>query len=143
MRRPLDQDAGLELDIRRRPQWLLDSAAVPQFDQGVWWLAHQGDQAVAFAGVVASARERNSGYFCRVGVSEKHRGHALQLRLMRAMEARARREGWVSIVSDTTDNAASANNFIRAGYRLYAPDVPWGWTHTLYWRKCLWKRDAS
>ena len=56
--------------------------------------------------------------------------NALQLRLMRALESRARRNGWGCIVSDTTDNVASANNFIRAGYRLYQP-------HTLYWRKSM------
>lgn len=40
----------------------------------------------------------------------------------------ARASGWLrSIVSDTTDNIASANNFIKAGYELYAPDVPWAW----------------
>lgn len=37
--------------------------------------------------------------------------------------------------SDTTDNVVSANNFIRAGYRLFEPRSPWGWAHTLYWRK--------
>jgi phage terminase large subunit len=37
--------------------------------------------------------------------------------------------------SDTTDNVPSANNFIRAGYRLYRPQCPWGWPQTLYWRK--------
>jgi Phage terminase large subunit len=59
----------------------------------------------------------------------------LQLRLMRAMQARVRHNGWSCIVSDTTDNVASANNFIRAGYRLYRPAVPWAWPNTLYWRK--------
>lgn len=59
----------------------------------------------------------------------------LQLRLMRAMEARVRHNGWRCVVSDTTDNVASANNFIRAGYRLYRPAVPWAWPNTLYWRK--------
>jgi phage terminase large subunit len=39
--------------------------------------------------------------------------------------------------SDTTDNLASANNFIRAGYRLYRPQYPWGWPNTLYWRKSI------
>jgi Phage terminase large subunit len=63
--------------------------------------------------------------------------NALQLRLMRALEARARLNGWCSIVSDTTDNISSANNFIRAGYRLFRPQVPWAWPNTLYWRKLL------
>lgn len=46
-------------------------------------------------------------------------------------------EKWDSIVSDTTDNFVSANNFIRAGYRLFEPQVPWAWAHSLYWRKQL------
>jgi phage terminase large subunit len=61
----------------------------------------------------------------------------LQLRLMRAMELRARNNGWSCVVSDTTDNLASANNFIRAGYRLYRPQYPWAWPNTLYWRKSI------
>jgi len=64
-----------------------------------------------------------------------HCGNSLQFRFMRALELRARRNGWSSVVSDTTDNVVSANNFIRAGYRLYRPREPWGWPHTLYWRK--------
>jgi len=56
---------------------------------------------------------------------------------MRALESRARQIGWDAVVSDTTDNLASANNFIRAGYRLYQPPCPWAWPNTLYWRKSI------
>lgn len=114
-----------------------DGACIPEFDRGHWWLAFHESMPVAFAGVVASARACNAGYFCRVGVLRKHRGNALQLRLTRAMEGRARRNGWSCVVSDTTDNLASANNFIRAGYRLYLPQTPWAWPNTLYWRKSI------
>lgn len=113
----------------------LGTAPVPKFDQGHWWLAFHGSEAVAFAGIVPSTHVFNAGYFCRVGVLDKHFGHRLQLRLMRAVEARARLNGWCSIISDTTDNIHSANNFIRAGYRLFAPAHPWAWPNTLYWRK--------
>ncbi|KRR23720.1 GNAT family N-acetyltransferase [Bradyrhizobium retamae] len=113
----------------------LDTAPVPQFDQGHWWLALCGTMPVAFAGVIPSTHVFKAGYFCRVGVLGKHCGRRLQLRLMRAMEARARLIGWCSIVSDTTDNISSANNFIRAGYRLFSPTHPWAWPNTLYWRK--------
>ncbi|MET4290869.1 hypothetical protein ABIB06_001636 [Bradyrhizobium sp. LB8.2] len=82
-------------------------------------LAYHGDEAVAFAGVVPSTHIRNGGYFSRVGVLQRHRGRDLQCRLMQVIEARGRRIGWDSIVSDTTDNPVSANNFIRAGYRLF------------------------
>jgi acetyltransferase (GNAT) family protein len=117
----------------------LDSAALPQFDHGSWWLAYRRHEPVAFAGVVPSTCEKNSGYFCRVGVTENHWGHSLQLRLMRAIEAKAALIGWSNIVSDTTDNRISANNFIKAGYLLFDPEMPWGWTNTLYWRKPLRK----
>ena len=114
-----------------------DGAPVSPFDLGHWWLAFHGSTPVGFAGVVSSTHASNAGYFCRVGVLTKHRGCRLQLRLMRASEARARRNGWDALISDTTDNLASANNFIQAGYRLFEPRFPWGWGDTLYWRKCL------
>ena len=115
----------------------LDTAVIPKFDQGYWWLAFHEAEAVAFAGVVPSTHVCNAGYFCRVGVLSEHWGNRLQLRLMRALEAGARLNGWCSIVSDTTDNLLSANNFIRAGYRLFEPKHPWAWPHTLYWRKVI------
>ncbi|MDA9435809.1 GNAT family N-acetyltransferase [Bradyrhizobium sp. CCBAU 51627] len=114
-----------------------DAAAMPQFGLGAWWLAYHGHDAIAFAGVVPSTYVRNSGYFSRVGVMQRHRGRGLQLRLTRAIEAQGRRIGWYGIVSDTTDNVVSANNFIKAGYQLYEPVIPWAWSHTLYWRRLL------
>ncbi len=113
----------------------LSGASVPPFDWGHWWLAYRGATPVAFAGVVPSTHVRNAGYFCRVGVLQAHWGHRLQLRLMRALEARARRNGWRRVVSDTTANVPSANNFIRAGYRMFRPSLPWAFPETLYWRK--------
>jgi hypothetical protein len=68
---------------------------------------------------------------------QEHCGKGLQLRLMRALELRARYNGWSSVVSDTTENIASANNFIRSGYFLYQPQIPWAWSNTLYWRKFI------
>jgi GNAT superfamily N-acetyltransferase len=112
-------------------------APVPEFDHGHWWLAFCATEPIAFAGVVPSSHVGNAGYFCRVGVVREHCGRRLQLRLMRALEARARRNGWSAVVSDTTDNISSANNFIRAGYQLYCPQAPWAWPHTLYWRKMI------
>ena len=110
-------------------------APIPAFDRGHWWLAFHQKRAVAFAGLLPSTHAANAGYLCRVGVLRKHWGHALQLRLMRALQLRARHNGWGCIVSDTTDNVASANNFIRAGYQLYQLKCPWAWPNSLYWRK--------
>ena len=120
-----------------------DAAALPQFELGAWWLAYHGDEAVAFAGVVPSTHIRNGGYFSRVGVLQRHRGRDLQCRLMRVIEARGRRIGWESIVSDTTDNPVSANNFIRAGYRLFEPHVPWAWAAYALLAKAASLRECS
>ena len=129
-----DEEVAEILDELHRSTFF-DSAPVPPFEAGYWWLAFRGNVPVAFAGLVESTYAPNAGYLCRVGVIRKHWGRSLQLRLLRAAERRARGSGWHSIVSDTTDNVISANNFIRAGYRLYRPRVPWGWPNTLYWRK--------
>ena len=119
-----------------------DGACIPPFDQGHWWLVYQGTEPVGFAGVVRSTHACNAGYFSRVGVLERHCGHALQLRLMRAIESRARRNGWSCVISDTTDNVVSANNFIRAGYRLYQPALPWAYANSLYWRKSVARKSG-
>ena len=114
-----------------------NGAPLPDFGSGQWWLARRGSTPVAFAGLLPSTHASNAGYICRVGVLKKHCGRRLQRRLMRAMEARARHNGWMCVVSDTTDNPASANNFIRVGYRLYLPQYPWAYSNTLYWRKSI------
>ncbi len=115
-----------------------DNAPMPEFDFGYWWLVFCDHRTpVGFAGLAPSTHVRNAGYFCRVGVLPNHRGCSLQVRLMRRMEDRTRRNGWSCVVSDTTDNLVSANNFIRTGYRLFQPEYPWGWTNTLYWRKLV------
>lgn len=114
-----------------------DTAPLPEFDLGHWWIAYCDRVPIAFAGMICSTRAYKAGYFSRVGVMSNHCGQGLQLRLMRAIESRARRNRWNAVVSDTTDNLASANNFIRGGYHLFRPKHPWGWPHTLYWRKSI------
>jgi hypothetical protein len=131
-----DEDVADTLAELHRSMFF-SGARVPEFDHGHWWLAYQGMEPAAFAGLVPSTRVKNAAYFCRVGVLSDHHGRRLQLRLMRALEMRARRNGWTSVISDTTDNVASANNFIRAGYHLYRPSAPWAWLHSLYWRKSI------
>jgi hypothetical protein len=130
-----DEIADTLADLHRLT--FFDGASIPEFDHGHWWLVFRDTIPVGFAGVVPSTRELNAGYFCRVGVLNQHCGNALQLRLMRALESRGRHIGWGSIVSDTTDNLASANNFIQGGYRLYQPQFPWAWPNSLYWRKSI------
>jgi GNAT superfamily N-acetyltransferase len=130
-----DEIAETLADLHRLT--FFDAAPVAEFDKGHWWLAFHETLPIAFAGIVSSSHAFNAGYFCRVGVLRRHCGNALQRRFMRAVESRARRNGWNCVVSDTTDNLVSANNFIHAGYRLYQPACPWAWPNTLYWRKSV------
>jgi hypothetical protein len=134
-RRPRRRSGGNA--IRSSPPHILRRCMHSSIRLGALVVGISREQAGAFAGVVPSTRACNAGYLSRVGVLKKHCGFGLQLRLMRALETRAKHNGWKCMVSDTTENVASANNFIRAGYRLYQPRAPWGWPNTLYWRKFI------
>lgn len=110
-------------------------APMADFTEGYWWLAHHKETPIAFLGVRQSTLGPDVGYFTRVGVLTWWRGYGLQLRLMRAMHAKAKRVGWTRIVTDTLNNPPSANNIIRAGYRMFEPDAPWSLAGALYWTK--------
>jgi GNAT superfamily N-acetyltransferase len=115
----------------------LDYAKIPPFDQGIWWIGYLGKEPVSFAAMVESDRYPFTGYFKRVGVLDGHRGNRLQRRHMAAIEARAKRNGWIQIVSDTTDNPGSANNFVGARWRIFTPEFPWAFPNSIYWTKPL------
>lgn len=114
-----------------------DGSSLVDFDEGHWWIAFLGDEPVAFIGIVQAEEAPHIGYFVRVGVTPEHRGHRLQARLMRAMEQRAKKVGWLTIVTDTRNNPPSANNIIDAGYRMFEPASPWAATDASYWKKDL------
>jgi len=102
-----------------------------------WWLAYFKREPVAFAGVVPSRLYHDTGYLKRSYVMPYHRGHGLQLRFFRVREKKARSIGWKTLISETTDALHSANNFIRAGYRLFEPKERWAFERSLYWKKTL------
>jgi GNAT superfamily N-acetyltransferase len=106
--------------------------------EGWWWLVWKGVEPVAFAGLRLAASTPSTGYLHRSGVLPKHRGHRLQVRLIRIREAMARSLGLKRMVSDTTGNIASSNSLIRAGYRLFEPVGKWAFgDDSLYWEKAL------
>jgi GNAT superfamily N-acetyltransferase len=118
----------------------LDSA--PQIDpeRGHWWLAFaidEGREIAGFCGLTPTYNDETLGYLKRAGVRRMARGAGLQRRFIRVREARARRLGMRAIVTDTSDNPSSANNLIKCGYRIYRPENPWGFNHTIYWTKDL------
>lgn len=105
--------------------------------EGHWWVAYDGDQPVAFAGLAPSKSTPGAGYLCRAGVLPSHRGQGLQRRLLEARERKARALSMPALVTDTFDNPHSSNNLIKAGFRMYEPQAPYGRLGTCYWRKPL------
>jgi GNAT superfamily N-acetyltransferase len=118
------------------------SAPQVEPENDYWWIAYLGKEPAAFAALSHATRTPKLGYLKRVGVLPEHRGQRLQFRLIRVREAHARKVGMDAMVSDTTNNPASANTLIRAGYTLYSPQHPWAFDcnlgrHSLYWEKTL------
>lgn len=107
---------------------------------GFWWLAHDGLKLVGFCGFVPFVPFPNTGYYKRVGVLPEYRGQGLALKMIFAGLERAKvSTEWTTIVSDCTrDNIASANNLIRAGFKLCEPERRWGANPKgLFWVKEL------
>ena len=106
-----------------------------QPDRGHWWIAYAEDgKPVGFAGLVRSMRWNDTGYLCRAGVMEGFTGHGLQKRLILARIKQARKLGWNWLITDTTDNPASANSLINAGFKMYTPGAPWSFKNACYWK---------
>lgn len=106
-------------------------------DKGWWWLLYGGDECVGYAGMVPSQQWASTGYLCRAAVDPRHRGQGLQKVLIRRRIQHARKLGYTHLVTDTTDNPASANSLIACGFRLYEPAAPWAFKHSLYWIRRL------
>jgi len=111
-----------------------------------WWVVEHQTQVVGFAALWPSVRTPLTGYLARAAVHPIYRGRGLQRRLIGVRERKARKLGWLAMISDCRpDNTHSANNFIACGYRLYTPPVRWAdelYPFPLYWRKYL-ERSAA
>lgn len=105
------------------------------YSQGHWWIVWDGYEPVAFAGMRPAITDPRASYLSRCGVMTSHRGQGLQQKLLAGRLRHAKALGFSRAISTTYQNTVSANNLIRAGFRLYDPPSPWGSEGTLYWRK--------
>jgi len=114
---------------------ILPSDNIYKPDRGHWWIAYAADgKPVAFAGLVRSIKWTDTGYLCRAGVLDGYTGHGLQKRLIIARIKQARKLGWNWCITDTTNNPASANSLINAGFKIYTPGQPWSFRNAIYWK---------
>ena len=105
-------------------------------ENGFWWLVHLAGEAAAFGGLVPFEPFPKTGYLKRAYVLPEHRGNGLQGRLLAIREQKARGLKWTHLVSEcASTNAPSANNFIRAGFRVCEPEQRWGAPGSIYWVK--------
>jgi GNAT superfamily N-acetyltransferase len=114
----------------------------PIFPEGGWWwlgysLGQQPSGGLWHPGTLPAVAD--TAYLSRAGVLPAWRGQGLQRRLIALRERLARRQGFVWMISDTTDNVPSSNNLIKAGYKLIEPSAPWANSESLYWSKKLVK----
>lgn len=137
-------DATEHVDVLRmlHKKTFAGTAPFPKLNdyaKGGWWLVFfEEDVPAGFAAIHPSLRLTNAAYLYRCGVLDTHRGNHLQRRLLEVRERWARTNGYEYIRTDcTADNVSSANNLIRAGYRLFQPKSPWAFGHSLYWVKKL------
>lgn len=116
-----------------------NEAKQPDYENGYWWLAYADNkEPIGFAGMTPSILGFNCGYLKRAGVLPgEHRGKGLQQRLIRVRVAKAKRLGWLRLVTDCTDNPHSANNLYKAGFKMFKPTYPWAFENSLYWTKTI------
>lgn len=113
-----------------------DGSYVPNFDNGIWWIAYVDGKAVGFAGLLVESPEY--GYLQRVGVLKSFRGLGLQRKFIFAREREAKRRGLKTLYTDTSSwNYASINNLAAAGYKIFKPQKLWAGKEQLYWKKEL------
>jgi len=105
---------------------------------GCWWIAVENGRDIGFAGLVRTVSWTDCGYLCRAGVIPSARGRGLQKKFIRVRIRQAKALGWKWLITDTTDNPASANSLIATGFKLFQPTKPWGFKNTLYWRRKLY-----
>ncbi|MBU3577512.1 GNAT family N-acetyltransferase [Polynucleobacter sp. UK-Kesae-W10] len=104
--------------------------------EGYWWICYaETGIPIGFAGMVHSIRWEQTGYLSRSGILPAHQGKGLQKRLIKARVVKAKQLGWKWLLSDTSENPASANSLISCGFKMYEPRHVYGLKTSLYWRK--------
>lgn len=102
-----------------------------------WWVAFDGPEPVAFAGLKPLTGQNGGlAFLCRAGVLRSARGQGLQKRLIRVRLARARAAGLSQVLTYTHPlNFESASNLLKCGMRFHEPPFEWGCKGAMYFSK--------
>jgi ribosomal protein S18 acetylase RimI-like enzyme len=116
------------------------------FENSRWFVAYKGGapwkDAVGYAGL--QILDDETVFLCRCGVERPHRGHGLQLQLIRKRTNYAKNRGYAFAYTYTThDNIYSMRNLISNKFRPCFLPSDWAGTEldvegdVLYWKKEL------
>lgn len=101
----------------------------------VWWVAVDGGgEPVAYAGMRPAHNHAGCLYSFGCAVLPEHRGHGLQVRLLRARQRYARRAAADIVTYTVVCNVPSARSLVRAGFVPWEPSVAWAGWDVCYWR---------
>lgn len=107
------------------------------FDKDVWWIVTHRGKPVGFCGLSEFPRE-GFVFLKRAGVLYEHRGLRIHRKMIKTRLNYAKTRDFSQIITYTlVDNPSSANNLIKAGFRLYLPENRWVGNNALYWVKWL------
>ena len=130
------RDLEIQALLIRMQQECLPSDRPLNPTEGDWWICYADNGAPAgFCSIKPSVRWEETGYLSRAGVLDAHQGKGLQKRMIKVRINRAKRLGWKWLLSDTSENPASANSLIACGFKMYEPRDPYGLKTSLYWRR--------
>lgn len=124
--------------IREMDQVCFRGEDLPDLDDAIWWIAHEGPTELGYAGGVVDTDIHVDFFLNRAGVLPEARGHGLQRRLINARMRYARAHGMRSCYTYTVPfNVASSNNLIKCGFTLWRPACPWAGDEVLYWHRAM------
>ena len=134
IRKSYDKKIAIELHEKTFSEDYFDDNPTNEY-----WLVHNEDnRPVGFCMLRLLNLDEDSVFLSRAGLLEEARGKGLHTRMIRVRLAWAKKNGFKSALTYTSqDNATSYHNLQKCGFRLYWPDSLYAGQNFLYWMRSL------
>jgi len=99
-----------------------------------WWVIERGNVIIAYCGCWYN---QSVCMFNRAWVHPNYRGQGIQTRMIKARLKAAKEDCTIAITYTTIDNPKSANNLIKAKFKLYIPSYQYAGADKIYFSKHL------